>query len=630
MTTTEQIPETVAPELRAANSDEVARQANAVTAIYGLTGSGKSALADTACEYCWETFRKVTLCYANDPGGFGNKRLSLIRLGIMHVWDPTNHVNPFDTMEMMSLGAWPELITDRDRGYAEPTVKLILPRRVAFVLTCPQGHDVQSFDSEAVLNASNVNCPTCGVIANITNTKGVKRAIVKSKIFADVGLRIFDSVTGMNERGLIIELPTMSARGQFAATSSGGAALGAADAFRQGEKAIYGTGSMAQVGFMQNRSYQWLVNIRSIPDQVVPAIAIFGVEQSKGDDESGGEMVLGPKIAGNKRTTSVPGWVGNCCHASKEPLDGTTTDEHGNLAMVHRLWLVNHIDQRRPDKIPYLAKHRGTPLGMPDYLQDPWDNDPVKRAKTAWSVCSLKVFFRLLETQFAAVHAEDKAKYPDAPGLGESAAVDEIIPVAAGAVVTGTTVSTAAAATDTGAGVPVTVSGGRTLRSRRLVATPMPAGATATAPATTAPAPPTAPITPATGIPPVHPPAVAPPAAPAPPASTPAAPGLAPAPPVAAPTTPVSGSTAAPQTAASSGGQTADPVGTAPSVIQQQLEASLAARTAAAAASGNVAPVATAGAVSPAAPVPSTPAAAASIAPAASGPRVIRRPRPPV
>lgn len=479
----------ITDDLRAANS--VANQANAVTAIYGLSGAGKSSLADTAAEYCWETFKKVTLCYASDPGGFGNKRLSLIRLGIMRVWDPTNHINAFETMELISLGAWPAEIVDPDRGFADPAVPLVLPRRLAHVVVCPAGHEAARFDNEVVMQAANTPCPTCGVVTNLSNALRVDKVIVKSKVFRDVGLRIYDSVTGMNDRGLIIELPTMSARGQFAAGRDGGSALGAADAFQQGT-VKYGTGSKSQVGFMQNRSYQWLVNIRQIPDQVVPAIATFGVEQSKVDDESGGEMVLGPKIAGNARTSAVPGWVGNCLHASKEP------DDQGRMRF--RLWLTNHIDPRRPDRIPYLAKHRGTPLGMPEFLEDTWHDDPGTRQELAWSTCSLKVFFRLLESQLQEQMKRDTAKYPDAPALQTDGAEgeDEIIPI---------TVANAPTAN-----VPVPVAGGRTIgrrAGRRPVAAPVPmassgdaaAQVSAASPTPTAPASAGAPIAAVAGPP---------------------------------------------------------------------------------------------------------------------------------
>lgn len=485
----------ISPELREANT---AVQANSVTAVYGISGGGKSSLGDTAAEYAHERFGGVTLCYHTDPGGFGNKRLSLVRLGIMKVWDPSNHVRPIETMELISLGAWPEEIIDPDRGYADPNVRLILPRRLGFVLLCPNGHQASKFETEAAAASASVQCPTCNMVTNVSNTKGVERVVIKSKLFHDVVLRLYDSVSAMNDRGLLIELPKMSAAGELPTNDKGGSALGSADAVRQGTL-VFGTGSMAQVGFMQNRSYGWLTNIRQIPDQRVPSIAMFGVEASKSTDESGGETLLGLKIAGNARTAAACGWVGNMLHATKEP------DEQGRMRF--RLWLTNHYDLRDPRKIPYVAKHRGTPLGMPDFLEDPWDDDPVKRAENAWTVCSLKYFFELLEKQFEAQVRADAAKYPNAPALqpAQPAAEDEIIPLS---LTTG----------PTGGEIAVPVTGGRTIgrRGRRPVATvvtgipaPSPASVASTDAGTPHPVAATAPTVPATAekgpaAPPVH------------------------------------------------------------------------------------------------------------------------------
>ena len=409
-------------------------QANAVTALYGISGGGKSSLADTGAEYGFEEFGGVTLCYALDPGGFGTKRLALIRAGILRAWDPTNHVRPFETMELISMGAWPETIIDPERGYADPNVPLILPGRLEFVLTCPQGHDVTRRLSEADIATVVAPCPTCGVQSSSANTAGIKKVMVKSRIFSNVVGRIYDSFTAMCDRGLM-ELPKMSARGELAVGGSGGSVLGSADAFTQGT-VTYGTGSKAQVGFVQNLAYRWLINIRQIADQKMPAITTFGVEQSKSDDESGGEVLLGLKVAGVARTGAACGWVGNLLHASLEP------DEQGH--MRHRLWLTNHYDPRDPRKIPYVAKHRGTPLGMPEYLEDPWSDNPEERAKLAWTGCSLGHFFTLLKNQFADEARRLAAKFPQAPALTGAVekAEDEIIPLAAEvAAQAGTTVS---------------------------------------------------------------------------------------------------------------------------------------------------------------------------------------------
>lgn len=445
----------------------LARFSSGVTAIYGVSGSGKSSLGDTAAEYVADRFSQGTMCVAVDPGGWGNRRLSLIRAGVMQVYDPRNHANFFDTMEALTLGAWPENIIDPDRGYADPNVKLIRPRQPVWMTKCPQGHPVARYTTEAEMVASQVSCPTCNVLVTTQNVQ-VERAIIRPAMFASIGLRMFDSVTALNDIGLIIELPTMSARGELPTGKEGGSALGSADALRQGST-VFGTGSIAQVGFMQNRTYGWLVNIRTIPDQVLGAICTFGVEQSKDDEKIGGETSYGPSIAGKARTAKVPGWVGNCLHATKEP------DEAGHV--VHRLWLANHIDPRDPFKYPYLAKHRGTPLGMPDYLQDPWDDDQAKRAELAWSQCSLRRFFELLEVQYTSIHEADQTHF--AKFREDQAAMDAkdevvatvLVPIAAGPTATVT------------AG-----SGGRTLPKRglRRAGAPAPASTATAAGETTA------------------------------------------------------------------------------------------------------------------------------------------------
>lgn len=380
-----------------------ANTANAVMGIYGISGSGKSSLADTGAEEAYETFSAITLCYAADLGGFGNKRLTLIRHGIMRVWDPRNHVNPFETMELMSLGAFPERLIDPERGFADPNVKLIRPRRSVWDLYCPQGHLAHRFDDQRVLITTQVKCPTCAMLTTVATASKVDALSVKHPMFERVGLRIYDSFTALNEWGMA-DLQEQSARGMLPAGSGGGSALGSADALRSGQFA-FGTSSMAQYGFLQNRTYGWLANIKTIPDQVMPAIATFLVEQSKGDDNNAGEMLYGPKISGTARTAALGAWLGHLLHQTKEPY---TQDL--NSPLVYRLWLTNHIDPRDQRRIPYIAKHRGTPLGMPDYLED-------KPGAEAWSGCSLRVFYRLQREQLAKLEAEAQAKYPNAPGM---------------------------------------------------------------------------------------------------------------------------------------------------------------------------------------------------------------------
>lgn len=381
--------------------------ANAVTGVYGLSGVGKTSLIATAAEYCYDTFGKVMLYYSSDLGGWGTKVLSLIRLGIMRAYYVRNHVNAFETMELISLGAWPATLLDPETGFADPSVPLVLPRRLLFKLICPDGHVAGYANDEVAVQTTNVICPTCGKLTNIGTALRVERTIVATRGFEQVGQRAYDSMTQLNDWGME-DLQQQSAQGILPTSSSGGSALGSADAMRSGQFA-WGTSSVAQYGFLQNRTYGWIANVRGIAGQIVPPIMTFGVEASKGDDASGGIPVFGPKIAGNARTSSLGGWLGNLCHATREP------DDAGN--MVHRLWLVNHMDPLDPRKIPYLAKHRGEPLGMPNYLQDPWFDDKSERDRAAWSVCSMGKLYQLLDQQLQTIQARDRARHPNAPGM---------------------------------------------------------------------------------------------------------------------------------------------------------------------------------------------------------------------
>lgn len=570
----------VAIDLQQVN--QVANQANAVTGVYGISGSGKSNLVDTAIEYTWETFKMLSLIYAADLGGFGNKRLALIRAGIARVYDPRNHVDPFATMELISLGAWPETMIDPERGFADPHVKLILPRRIVSVLYCPQGHEVARDENDARLGAVLHTCPTCNTLTNFTNASKVDKVIVRSGLFKGVGFRSYDSLTSLNEWGMA-DLQDQSAKGTLPASGErGGSLLGAADALRSGEF-TFGSSSVGQYGFLQNRTYGWLSNIRKIPDQRVPAVATFHVEQSKGDETTGGEMLYGPKIAGNARTGAMGGWLGNLVHATKEPFSA------GDPTLVYRLWLTNHIDPRDTRKIPYIAKHRGTPLGMTDYLEDKPGSEP-------WSGFSLKVLFTKLQEQLDHLDADARKKYPDAPAYAMGGTT-----AAATADVEDEVIGNAAAPVADAIAVPVT--GGRTIgRRRRPTATPAPVAIGVAAPGA---------------------------------AADPAASNVGPSVVEATPVVPAAGETSAPPVEAA--GDALVRAAMAPSPILEQLEASLVERTAqtgngvgSALSSVPSTPAAPSGQLG-AAPPPPPPTPTTPPAPAAgvSGPRLRRVPRPP-
>ena len=406
------------PTAPAASPTSAASQASGALGLVGLTGSGKTRQACEAIEYCWETYHKISLVYSSDLGGWGNKMLSLIRLGIARAWYMRNHVDAFATVELATMGGFPAEILGPDTGYADPHVEIVLPRQVKWVPLCPQGHPIDRFADElamtAALTSPGRTCPTCQTITLLTNVLRIDRVIVRPALFDTVGLRVYDSMTQINDWGMA-DLQDQSAKGLLPRASKkdsqegGGSALGSADALRQGGFS-WGTSSPQQYGFLQNRTYGWIANVRAIPDQVVPAIMTFGIEMGKGDDESGGAPVMGPKIAGNARTSAVPGWLGNCLHLVLDPLNPPMMMPDGELLMQHRIWTRTHVLSTDPRHIPYLAKHRGDPGAMPAFLADGPEEVP-------FTTCSLKVFLQLLETQRAEMEVADRKRYADAPGL---------------------------------------------------------------------------------------------------------------------------------------------------------------------------------------------------------------------
>lgn len=369
-------------------------QANAATCIYGDSGTGKSTLCATAAEYCWRRYRKISRYYSADPGGFGNKLLRLIRLGIVQVYNPTNHIEPFATMEDISKGAWPETINDPYTGLADPQVKLILPVKTVIAVKCAAGHDVIVTENRRVLTNFSLQCPTCkGGVVTPKNWGGVEERVLRTPGTEHVGLYVFDSGTALSDWGM--EDMANRAAANDPSAKSGNALDGTGARIISGNYA-FGANTQQHYGFAQNGSKRWIKNSRLIPGVVMPAHWTFLVQRAT--DDNANVSVFGPKIAGNAATPQMPAWFGNCVHAEKVP--GATGKE------THRLWLTNHTAPNT--NVPYLAKTRVEPGDLPPYLEDAAEDG-------VFSKFSMGYLFDQIE-QALEKHAEEDVKdFPDAP-----------------------------------------------------------------------------------------------------------------------------------------------------------------------------------------------------------------------
>ena len=370
-------------------------QANSVTGIHGDSGTGKSTLAATASEYAWQRFHRISRYYSADPGGFGNKLIRLIRLGIAQVYNPTNHIEPFETMENISKGWWPETILDPFTGYAAPDVKLIPPQRVEWVVYCADGHLVKRTGTKKTLNGFSLQCPTCKKVTTPQNWSKVEEVMLRAPGVEHVGLYVFDSGTSLSDWAM----EDMAARA--AANDPGvkdGNALSQTGARIVSGAYAFGANTQQHYGFAQNSVRRWIKNTRLIPGQVVPPIWTFLVQRATDDNTN--VAVFGPKIAGNAKTPEVPSWMGNCLHTE------IGVDDKGNRK--HRLWMVNH--NAPGTNIPYLAKTRAEPGDLPLYLEDGAD-EPI------FTRFSLAYFFDQLEQALNKHAAQDAIDFPDAPSF---------------------------------------------------------------------------------------------------------------------------------------------------------------------------------------------------------------------
>jgi hypothetical protein len=368
---------------------------NAIMGLYGVSGSGKSRQCDEAARDVAQRHGLVTRMLVPDLGGWGTSRQSLIANEIVQVWYPCNHREPFATMELATQGWWPTEFIDPAVGLAAPDVPLAPPVIQRWQLWCSAGHLAGTVMTPAAVATYSAPCPTCHTLVTAATCATVEQQTVRTAEAQRVGLYVFDSMTQLNEWGMA-DRASQGALVTGRDISEGPSAIPTGQVLRSAmalttelpeARFVYGTNDKTHYGFLQERTRQWIANIRAIPYQRERAIVTFGVEVGKGSEDTAGLNIYGPKISGNARTALVPGWVGNCFHL---------TNTNGRF----RMWLTNHVDEQDPRGFLYLAKHRGEP-GLPAYLED----DP---GEAPFTKCSLRYFAQLERAQLFSIKDTDR------------------------------------------------------------------------------------------------------------------------------------------------------------------------------------------------------------------------------
>lgn len=446
---------------------------NAVTLIYGDTGTGKSTLAATAAEYVHERGRelfgtgpdgrRVLRLYTADPGGFPSRVQALAKLGIIELWRMRNYAEPFAACERASLGYWPAEI--KEGGLASPVVKLLPPIIVRYSQFCPQGHHVlSSYDVTKVSGAVGRTCPTCKTLVTTKNML-VQQEPQPNPDFARVGGIFVDGLSSWNDW-------VMGDMAQRSATNLLEGEKSALGGIIQSDGLTFGANNRAHYGFAQIRSQFWLTNLTTIPGLLISPI--MTALEDRGSDEQKA-MVYGPKIAGSAKTYMIPSWVGNCLRT----------------AVVRGEWRLYLRQHSFPEEgsIPHLAKTRSESDALPEYLADVDDHGrPLPR----FTRFSLNYFFRRLDQLLDATISDYGDRYKDlAPiGNGRSTLAPELLAEITGEAPTSVVVSSTPTVTQATAPTPTpppapTPGPGRS----PAVPTPMASPPRVTSPRASAPAP---------------------------------------------------------------------------------------------------------------------------------------------
>lgn len=361
---------------------------NSATLIFGDTGTGKSSLIATYAKYVWEKFRKITLLYTTDGGGYPTNVEALIHRGIIWVFKLRSRGLTFETCARASQGWWPEEILTPLTGEVAPSCRLLPPVQTEYTLFCPNGHQVkQSQDRRAF--QSMVQCKECKSNTTLRNGR-VDAKSVRTPGLEQIGGVCFDGLTSM-QAWIMTDLGARTASGELKGEET---ALGGK--ISSGDM-VFGGSNRSHYGQAQLRAEDWILDSTAIPGLVAPPV--WTALEQRSTDRDSKLPIYGPKISGSARTSDVPSWVGNCL--------GTriVINEHGQ-----KEWRLYLSEYREDDNIPHLCKTRSVPGSMPEFLADSPD-DP------AFSNFNLGYFFELLDNALINTMKEAEKQYEDAPGL---------------------------------------------------------------------------------------------------------------------------------------------------------------------------------------------------------------------
>ncbi|MHA1951977.1 MAG: hypothetical protein ACW987_19190 [Candidatus Thorarchaeota archaeon] len=368
------------------------------TLLVGDSGSGKTSLLATLAEWVWKTYKKVSLLYSTDGGGFPAKMDALIRAGIVRVWKLRTRGEAFESCSRACQAYWPTEFTNPLAGEVPPGVSLIPSITATYTLRC------DNCNAEIVSHSNKKGFKQfyiCKCSNKVSRANGiVEEEIGIAPFFKDVGAVMIDGLTSMND-WIMGDMSDMGAKGVLKGeTAAIGGKIVSGDM-------VFGGPNRSHYGFAQTRSMQWVQDASNIQGLIVGTV--FTSRLQRATDTNSNIRVYGPQIAGQAKTADIPAWVGNCLGAD------IMIDEKGRKEW--RLYLTEYMEPG--DDVVHLCKTRAAPGTMPDYLSDGPINPKTGKPDSGvepFTEFNLGHFMELMETATKKTLEDTVSAYPDAPG----------------------------------------------------------------------------------------------------------------------------------------------------------------------------------------------------------------------
>jgi hypothetical protein len=349
-----------------------------VVMIYGQGGMGKSTLGAQAAAFVYRTTGKKTLVINTDGGGTANAHAPLVSEGVSRIWnlDQWEEKSLFYYLEKASRGFFP-------RDETEPNSELVAPYKKW--RECPHcGGDVG-----ATGFALPRLCAACEKPLAAGSFCRIRATI--EPWFEEVGCVIFEGMTSFGDH-IMRRLKTANPEGGRSIEDKGA----------DGSVFKISAPGMQHYGDAQSYLAQYIGNSKTIP---VPLV-IWTALEARGDDETQGKNLFGPKGPGKQLTGACIPWFTDVLH-----LDGVAQlDKNGRLVkdgngmeiLDRKLFTQSHFPQ--DTQLFKFAAKTSAPLSakdmVPKVLPFPIEGNTIKTFFDALAEAKAAAGKKLLEEEW--------------------------------------------------------------------------------------------------------------------------------------------------------------------------------------------------------------------------------------